>query len=255
MNLRRVEFKNAGNFTLVGHFLPAHSSAAIILAYGFTSDKSALGRFEKLSESLNSSGYNVLTFDFSGCGESDGEISSVNQQVGDLKSAISFVQSKGIQKIGLYGHSLGTLICLKCASFEIRTMVLSGAMTDRMNYDWKEVYTKEQLEELAAKGFLTAIDRTGKERRIGRQILTDFEEVHQKDLLANVSCPVLIIHGNNPHDKEEMLLLERSRRAMLLLSSASRLEIIEGADHSLHSDFDKVIELSKAWFARHLPLS
>lgn len=208
-----------------------------------------------MSESLNTSGYNFLASDFSGCGESDGEISSVNQQVGDLKSAISFVQSRDIQKIGLYGHSLGTLICLKCATPGIRAMVLSGAITDGMNYDWKEVYSEQQLEELAEKGFLTTIDRTGKKREVGGQILRDFREVDQKELLANVSCPVLIIHGNDPNDREEMLLLERSRRSMLLLSAESRLKVIEGADHSLRNVFSEVIDLANAWFVRHLPLS
>jgi predicted alpha/beta-fold hydrolase len=72
--MERVTFKNSRSLTLVGNFHSAPSKSAIVLAHGFTSDKSSDGRFERLGELLNSIGYSVLAFDFGGCGESDDTI-------------------------------------------------------------------------------------------------------------------------------------------------------------------------------------
>jgi pimeloyl-ACP methyl ester carboxylesterase len=252
--MERVTFKNSRNLTLVGNFRSALSKSAIVLAHGFTSDKSSDGRFDRLGESLHSIGYSVLAFDFSGCGESDNDILDIGHQIDDLNSAISFVQSEGAHAVGLHGHSLGSLICLKCFSPMISTMVLTGALIDGMQYDWSRFFAPEQVRQLDERGYLVATDRTGKARKIGRQILEDFALIDQETLLQSVACPVLIIHGNNPGDREELQLLERSRRGMKFLCPASRLEVIEGGNHGLREHYDKVVELAKSWFLRHLPV-
>lgn len=123
-------------------------------------------------------------------------------------------------------------------------MVLSGALTDSMKYNWSEIFTKEQMQELEEKGYLT--EYTPQEVRkkivIDKRILKDFELINQKKLLKDINCPVLIIHGNN--DEEEKLLYERSKTAMTLLSSDSKLEVIDGANHSFLEHFHSVVNLT-----------
>lgn len=250
--MERVRFKNSRNLNLVGHLYPSTSESIIIMCHGFMSNKYSKGRFERLAMAFNESGYSALLFDFSGCGESDDDILTVEKEVDDLKSAIQFVKLKGYKKIALYGHSLGTLICLKNYTPEIITMVLSGAATDSMKYNWYEFFTKEQMEELEEKGYL--IQYTPQEFRkkttIDERILKDFELINQRELLKDVNCPVLIIHGNN--DEEEKLLYERSKAAMSLLSKDSKLEVIDGANHSFLEHFDIVVKLATEWFKKHL---
>ncbi len=53
------------------------------------------------------------------------------------------------------GHSLESLICLRCASPDIATMVLAGAATDSMKYKWDKFYSKDQMRELEDKGRIT----------------------------------------------------------------------------------------------------
>ncbi len=220
--MERVTFKNSRDLKLVGHLYSADSESIIVMCHGFMSDKYSKGRFERLAIAFNKSGYSALLFDFSGCGESDDDILTVEKEIDDLKHAIEFVKSKGYKKIALYGHSLGTLICLKSYSPEIITMVLSGALTDSMKYNWLEIFTKKQMKELEEKGYLTEYtpQEIRKEIVIDKRILEDFELINQKKLLEDVDCPVLIIHGNN--DEEEKLLYERSKAAMTLLSSDSK---------------------------------
>jgi len=250
----RVYFQNSRHLTLVGCFHPADSAAVIIMAHGFTNDKSSQGRFDKIADSLNRIGYNVLRFDFSGCGESAKEILSIHNMIDDLRCAAEYVKKQNCTAIALYGHSLGGFICLKCDNADIRTMVLTGTPTDYVKYDWTEYFSEEQLREIRVKGYLTAQDRSGIDRLIGRQLLRSFEEINQKELLGAVRCPVLLIHGNDPTDREESMLLEKSKQGIALLPAGSSLEIIDGADHTFREHLDTVIDTASRWYQRHIPV-
>ena len=250
--MERVTFRNSRNLYLVGNLYTSNSKSIIIMCHGFTSDKYSSGHFPKLAAAFNEHGFNVLNFDFSGCGESDDDSLTIEKQVDDLKSAILYVKAKGYKKIALYGHSLGTLICLKNYAPEIKTMVLLGALTNSMKYDWEEFFSKEQMEELKEKGYITQYtsEEVRKKIIIHRKILEGFELINQKELLEGVKCPVMIIHGNN--DEEESLLWERSKAGIDLLSTDSKLMFIDGADHSFLDHIDKVIESAVDWFMKYL---
>jgi pimeloyl-ACP methyl ester carboxylesterase len=250
----RIYFQNSRHLTLIGCYHTADSTAAIIMAHGFTNDKSSQGRFDVLANSFQRRGFNVLRFDFSGCGESSKDILSTHNMVDDLQCACDFVKAKGCRTIALYGHSLGGLICLRCSDPALRTMVVTGAPTDYMKYDWSEYYSEQQLDEIRTKGYLTAKDRSGQDRLIGREILRSFEEINQKELLGSVRCPVLLLHGNDPDDWEELLLLEKSRKGIALLPSGSQLKIIDGANHTFRDHLDTVVSEATNWFAQHLSL-
>lgn len=249
--MERVTFKNSRNLTLVGHLYPSTSESIIVMCHGFMSNKYSRGRFDKLAIAFNECGFSALAFDFSGCGESDDDNLTIEKEVDDLKSAIIYVKSKGYEKIALYGHSLGTLICLKSYTSEIVTMVLSGALTGSMKYNWNEFFTKYQMQELKQKGCIT--EYTCEEVRekiiIDRKILEGFELINQKELLGNIKCPVLLIHGNN--DEEENLLYERSKAAINLFPTDLQLEVIDGANHSFLDHFDTIIKLAIDWLKKY----
>ena len=250
--MERVIFKNSRNLKLVGNLYQSNSKSIIIMCHGFMSNKDSRGRFQKLAIAFNQCGFSALAFDFSGCGESDNDSLTIEKEVDDLKSAILYVKSKGYEKIALYGYSLGTLICLKSYIPEIIVMVLSGALTDSMKYNWNEFFTKEQMEELKEKAYIT--EYTSEEARetiiIDRKMLEGFELINQKELLRKVKCPVLLIHGDN--DDEEKLLYERSKVAINLLSTDSQLKVINGANHSFLDHFDIVVKLAVDWFRKYL---
>lgn len=117
--MERVTFTNSRNLTLVGNHYKAESESIIIMCHGMLSEKDSRGRAEKLVKAFNESGFNALTFDFSGCGESDDDSVTVSKEIDDLKAAIAYVKERGYKKIALYGHSLGSLICLNCYTPEI----------------------------------------------------------------------------------------------------------------------------------------
>src|SRR3954464_4188743 len=144
----RVTFPNLRGLSLVRVLSPADSVAAVILCHGYAGHRRRRNRFPLIAEALSLAGYNCLAFDFSGCGESDDDLLTIDGEVDDLRSAIAYVQSLGLHRIALYGSSLGSLICLLNYSDAIQTMILVGAVTGPIDYDWTRYYSPEQLEEV-----------------------------------------------------------------------------------------------------------
>jgi pimeloyl-ACP methyl ester carboxylesterase len=249
MQVERVVFLNARGLRLVGNLYPAHSKQIVILSHGYTSDKASRGRFPRLAAALNESGYNALAFDYAGCGESHHDTLHPEKLVEDLQAAIQFVQSRGFEHIALYGHSLGATLALRAYSDAIETMILSGAGTGPIRYDWSQYYSREQLQELAMTGLLTTHAGGDIKRTVvvEQAMLDFFARIDPRDLLGRVRCDVLLIHGDSEKDQEERLLLERSRDAMRYLSEGSSLVVIHGAGHSFEGYYDEVIRLTTGW--------
>ena len=258
--MEKVTFKNSRNLSLVGNLYTskakykskseAKSKSVIILCHALANDKSERGKLDRVAEKLNSSGYNVLAFDFSGCGESDDDTLTIEKEVDDLRSAIVFVKSLGFEKIGLFGHSVGALVSLKAYDSEIKTMVLWSAITNKIRYKWEDKLSKEQLKEIEEKRYFT---RTRKNAirtvyHIDKQMLIERESVNQKQLLKNISCPVLIIQGT----KDTSVPIEDSKNAIKLLSKESKLAIVENADHDFTEHVDELVKLTNDWFVKHL---
>ncbi|SEN14435.1 alpha/beta hydrolase [Lihuaxuella thermophila] len=251
--MERVTFKNSRNLTLAGHLYRSSSASMIIMCHGFTSDKSSQGRFDRFAHAFQQLGYNVLAFDFSGCGESDDDRITLAKQADDLHSAMSFVKSIGYVHLALFGNSLGTRVCLRCYTPQISAMVLTGGTTGPIQYNWNEYFTKEQMQELKEKGYIT--EHRVKRLRpviIDKQMLLDFECENQERLLKHVRCPVLMIHGNA--DEEERRLCEITKQGMHWLPKESRLEIIDGAGHGFWDHLPVVEKLAADWFLKHVPL-
>ena len=249
--IKKIVFKNSRNLNLAGNLFDIGSNKIVILAHGFTNNKSSNGRYDRLAEALTACGYDALAFDFSGCGESDDDVITASNQVDDLNSAIEYALSKGYKKISLFGNSFSTLSCLRCFRKEINSMVLTGALTDSMNYNWKDYYSEEELKKLEIDGFFFVNFSSGRVFKISKQTLLDFEQINQKELVEKITCPVLIIHGDNIEDEEEIQLLERSKKAIKMLPETCRLEIIAGGRHGLRAEWDTVISLTCEWYKKY----
>lgn len=247
-----MTFSNTRGQTLTGTFYPAEGDGVVVFAHGFGSERTSKGRFVRMAGALCDIGLSCLAFDFAGCGDSNDDTLTAAKQVEDLRAATAFVKSKGFQRIALYGHSLGSLICLRAYCADVITMVLSGAATGPMKYDWARYFTREQLRELAETGFLTMHPQVGPRQDVvlEAQMLKDFEQFDQEKLLRNVRCPVLIIHGDA--DEEERMLLKRSTSGMKYLPPESRLDVIPGAVHGFYDHLDELVERTRDWLIRYM---
>jgi pimeloyl-ACP methyl ester carboxylesterase len=249
MRPERVTFANARGLHLVGHLWAGSGAGAVVMAHGFCSNKSSRGRFDRLGPALAEAGFDALAFDFAGCGESDDDTLVIAKQAEDVTAAVGFMAARGMAPIALHGHSLGARACLRAAP-GIATMVLTGAGTGPVRYDWTRFFSPVQLADFEAKGETSMIVDDGWRHavRIERRLIEDFEDVDQAALLRRVRCPVLLIHGGSEADEEERMLLALSRRGLPLLPRGSRLEVIDGAGHGLDERYDDVIRLAVDWY-------
>lgn len=249
--MANIKFINSRNLQLVGQMNEVHSDRVVVLAHGFTNDKSSNGRFEKMAKALNHDGFDTLALDFSGSGESDDGALTAGNQYDDLHGVINTLVDKAYKQIILLGNSFGSLACLKNYRPEIKTMILIGALTGPMKYQWDEFFTKEALEAINSKGFVNL--NNSRRHLITKETLMDFESIDQRALIEKIQCPVLLIHGNHKDDEEELQLLSHSLKAIERLPKASKLEVIEGGKHGFHKQWDEVIELTRDWLGLFKP--
>jgi uncharacterized protein len=127
---QKVSFKSAdGRLNLTGYFYPSPASkAALILCHGFHG-----GAVDTHKPALYSqaTGYNVLTFDFRGCGESEGKTTSIGfYEVEDLLGAVEYVKTRpevDPQRIAVYGYSMGGAVAIMAAA---RSTDIKALITD-----------------------------------------------------------------------------------------------------------------------------
>ncbi len=109
-----IRYTTVDGLTIRGWFIPASSAASantqatIILAHGYSHNRAQMNEYMKF---LHERGFNVLSFDFRGNGESDGKYTTVgyNEQK-DVDGAVEWLKAnhpKESSKIGILGISMG----------------------------------------------------------------------------------------------------------------------------------------------------
>jgi putative redox protein len=256
--VRSVRFTTPRGTTLAGDLHPGRGDVAVVMAHGFGSDRHSRGRFDRLAADLTAIGYAALAFDFGGCGASDDEPLSVAGEVEDVHTALELATAEGYARHVLYGHSLGTLVCLRAATGSVEAIAISGALTGPMHYHWPDHFEPPLLAALERDGTMLVPDENANARttlQMSRQTLLDFEQIDQAALLGAVRCPVLIVHGDSPDDTEELELLAHSRRGLPLLPEGSRLAIVAGSTHRFEgSHHDELRRLVCGWVVEQAPL-
>ena len=78
------------------------------------------GDYAEFAQRLHSEGFNVISIDFRGHGESDGNVQEFTEQdfqdmVKDVKAAKDFLAEEGVTKVGIVGASIGANVALQYA--------------------------------------------------------------------------------------------------------------------------------------------
>jgi pimeloyl-ACP methyl ester carboxylesterase len=241
----RVEFRNARGPNLVGDLSPG-GDACVVLCHGFTGDRHEDGRFDITARALNEDGFTVLTFDFSGSGESDDLPITVAGEVEDLRAALAFVRDRGAQQVAVLGLSLGAEVAAHVAADEKIGALVFWAPVTAPSPDPTVWYSREQLDELERTGLITWGKDVGPRRHVvidGRH-LDERRSLDRRALLGGIRTPVLIVHGS----RDDLVPLEWSRTALPLLPAGSELRIVRGAGHVFHKQLRRFIRPTRQWF-------
>ncbi len=131
-----------GDVRLSGWFMPSrHSARTVIIAHGYPHHRLNEVPSVPMAQVLVHHGFNVLAFDFRGCGKSGGDTVTLGQdEPGDMLGAVDYLKGRfaGQQvRIGLLGFSLGATTSLETGSQDtrdIRAIVSDSAFADLYPY-------------------------------------------------------------------------------------------------------------------------
>lgn len=251
-----ISFKNSKAQNLAGVLhIPesAKNAPAVILCHGFSGDK--IGKYRlrvRIARELCRNGFAVLRFDFSGHGDSDGELEdiSITQELDDLECAISFLKSRpevNKEKIGIVGHSLGgEIVILETAkNKELKAVVLLAPVVDYKINKLMGGCFEEALALAKKQGFAERASH-----KIKKQHYEEMQKFKPLIEVKKINAPLLVLHGT-ADDKVDIL---GSKELVEKANEPKKLAIISGADHDF-AGYDNTMQLighTVDWFLRWL---
>ena len=187
-----ISFPSRDGLTLKGWWLETQADApAVVMVHGSTRNRvEPPERMMGMAKALVNDGFNVLTFDMRGHGESEGEhISAGLYEIYDLMGAVDYVKQRGITgKIGVLGFSMGAATCLMTADEceEIDAAVTDGAYADIVSIVESEFASRSNLP-----GFFLPIILFLTKTLYD----VDFTAIKPIEAVKDITVPVFIIHG------------------------------------------------------------
>lgn len=241
---------------LAGSFVnPVDSTdAAVVFSHSLFSERASGFHFRRLAKMYQALGYATLKFDYSGHGLSEDDVITLDSSIEDLKAASAWVAEQGFERQLCHAHSFGTLPALKGRPPAVQTMILSGAITGPLSFDWEKIFSSTQLDELESTGHITISDDSSGPRQsfvIASQTLRDMSLNTPEELLDDLEYPVLLIHDV---DDEQAGLLQLTTENFHRLPNGSRVEAVPEASFGRGESLERLAEVTSAWAIQHLPV-
>lgn len=115
LSAEAAEFEAGGGVSLSGWYVPVEDSVKTIIVC--SGANGSLDADVHVAPWLHEAGYNVLLFNWRAHGQSGGEVVTLgfNERY-DLIAAVQFVRSKGAQRVGVLGFSMGGTVAIATAA-------------------------------------------------------------------------------------------------------------------------------------------
>ena len=233
---------------------PTYSAAsgarrhAVVLAHGFP--LAGLGEpapsygYPQLAVRLAAeTGAAVLTFDFRGTGESEGDF-SLRAWRADLERAITHVRGlPGVERVWLVGFAAGGTLAIIAAGLDpaiagVAAFAPPAELVERGADPRRLLAQARSTGMIKSPGFPADVPKWARELR----------EVSPTQMVARVPPrPLLIVHGVN----DDIVPITDARELADAANSTAELRVLGGAGHMLFHD-PRAVALLLGWFDRHL---
>ncbi|MBC8264574.1 MAG: alpha/beta fold hydrolase [Anaerolineales bacterium] len=134
LSYEKVAFQSRDGLTLRGWFIPAEKPrGSIVFCHGHAG---SMDPDIEYAPAFHDSGYDVLMFDFRGHGRSEGQrVSMGYHERLDLLGAVDYLRSRGIDRVGVLGFSMGGAVAISTApqSEAIRAVISDGGFAQLGN--------------------------------------------------------------------------------------------------------------------------
>lgn len=220
-----ISFASKDGLTLHGWWLEAaNSNRVIVMVHGEKGHRADPEvKMLEIARELVRHGYNVLTFDLRGHGESEGKhVSAGYHEKKDLLGAIEYAQQRGATKIGVIGFSMGAATAIMTAAEceEIGAVVADSSFADLADIIKSEFSKRSKLPPFFIPWILFMAENV---------YGIDFSTLKPVGGVKEVDAPpLLIIHGGQDETipVEHAHILARASR-----NPHSRLWIVPEAEH------------------------
>jgi putative redox protein len=253
MRSEKVSFQNSEGLELAGnlHLAPGYQHGpTAIFAHCFTCGKD-LKAARNLAIALNQRGINVLRFDFSGLGQSEGDFADTNfsSNLEDLFAAAEFLRQRNCAPEILIGHSLGGAAVLMAADRlpEVKAVATIGAPAEAHHV--KHLF-EEQLETIKGEGS-AKVNIGGRPFTLKRDFIKDLNHHEVGERISKWrNRALLVLHS--PQD--QIVGIQNAKEIYEAGHHPKSFVSLDGADHLLSKESDSryVGELVAAWAERYL---
>lgn len=220
-----------------------------IFAHCFTCNKN-LTAVRNIIRNMVTKGFAVLSFDFTGLGQSEGDFADTNfsSNIDDLIKASEYLTEHYQKASLLVGHSLGGAAVLLAAT---KIQSISAIATIAAPAQPKHVlHLIEDSKEEIEKNGEAKVNIGGRSFKIKKQFLDDLQNKDSLKKIADMRKSILIMHS--PQD----LTVDISNAAVLYETAHHPKSFIslDGADHLLNNKEDSsyVGEVIASWAYRYV---
>lgn len=222
-----VTFRNADGLALRGWYLPPPAEGngrapAIAYGHGNGADRR---HWLPVAVTVHDAGFAQLLFDFTGRGESDGEVITLGlHEAGDLRAALDALAAKpevDPLRLAVAGRSMGAAAALFLAADDarVRALVLDSPFTDLKSL-------VDRL--LASKHIPPALVRPLLFAVAGWRAHYDPEAVRPIDAIRKVKAPILLFQG----DKDTLVPYDDAIAFSQAAAGPFSLVTLPGLDHN-----------------------
>lgn len=230
------------------------TNMGIVIAHSFRNDFNELVCREAFNHFANQ-GYSVLAFNFTGHGNSRGNLSdlSYKRARNDFEEATKYFMKEGICRIGTYAISLGTIAGAVSQFPADANVFLSPTplLNPKAMLTRYQKQIDSQKKEIEKRGYAILNSKSGRGKfRMGEKWIQEMK--HLPEDLFQTFCkncsPTLVLQGTN----DNLADLEKTKN----LSKIKNVEVIliSGADHNFTdpSHRTETIEQASKFFKRCL---
>jgi pimeloyl-ACP methyl ester carboxylesterase len=210
-----------GDLTLYGWYFPGGEHGIVVVNGGAWPRVDPEANTIGLTRDLVGAGFSVLLFDMRGRGESDGKALTMVHASKDIGAAVEFMKSRH-ENVSIIGFSLGAAATLIFAKDADVTAVVSDSS---FAYAGK-AFVDEAVTKTAWPHWIVECVASG--TFIAAKLIYGYEKINPIDVVADINCPVLFIHGEADNripasDSEKLCLASTDPR--------SEVWIVPGAEH------------------------
>ncbi|MDX2302505.1 MAG: bifunctional alpha/beta hydrolase/OsmC family protein [Microscillaceae bacterium] len=253
MQSLKLNFKNSQGEALSARLelpIDSHPHNYAVFAHCFTCNKN-LHAVRSISKALTKNGIAVLSFDFTGLGESEGDFADTNfsSNVQDLVEAARFLEQSYQSPSLLIGHSLGGAAVLAAKQFlpGIKAIATVGAPYDPAHVS----HLIEDTSEIESKG-IAHVKIGGRGFTLKKQFLDDLKEISTGETIRNLGAALLVMHS--PQD--ETVEIDNATQIYKAAQHPRSFISLDGANHLLSDRKDSLYvgDMIATWAQHYLEI-